>query len=72
MSDEYVNITLTLKNVAPSGNSAWFENPHGDEDINIPFSVMHVASEQSVRITFSGEELELRIREWKLKQEGLI
>lgn len=43
-----------------------------DVEFWCPFSCMHIVSEQRVEQAYRNDELELQIREWKLKAEGVF
>lgn len=68
MADEYGRVTVEIRNVLPK--SVWVVHPSDDDEVNIPRSLLHAASDKDVESAIRGDELELKIREWKLKRLG--
>ena len=64
--DEYVEIDVAGKTVLPA--SVWVKH-HGEEG-NIARSLIHAADERLLDDASRGDELTLRVRQWKLRKLG--
>ena len=64
--DEYVEIDVEVKTVLPA--SVWVKR-HGEEG-NIARSLIHAADERLLDDASRGDELTLRVRQWKLRKLG--
>lgn len=67
-SDEYIDIEVVFKRASPKAALL----AANDEEFWCPFSCMHVASERLIEEARFGEELTLKIREWKLEEAGVL
>ncbi len=64
--DDYVEIDVEVKTVLPA--SAWVRF-HGEER-NIARSLIHAADDRHLEDATRGDEISLRVREWKLRKLG--
>ena len=67
-SDNYVDITVEVKTVLPASVWVRYEGADG----NIPRSTLHVSSDRALDAADRGDELTLRVREWKVDDLGWL
>lgn len=68
--DDYRLVTVKVRTVRPQ--SIFVDKPasRGSGEVSVPRSLIHAADDTKLDGLFAGEEITLRLREWKAEELG--